>query len=123
MPRVLRCSTWWPQAQAGAAHVQALKTQRMKIAAEAGKAPAPHEENVLTHWVRSAADMRLKVLLPPHGCVPGLVDTLTAAPPAKMAVGLLVWLPQHRLLKLVGMRLWICRVALCHEHGEILSLR
>ena len=56
------------QAQAGAAHVQALKTQRMKVAAEAGKAPAPHEENVLTHWVRSAADMRLKVLLPrAHG--------------------------------------------------------
>lgn len=49
------------QARAGAAHVQALKTQRMKAAAEAGRAPAPHEENVLTHWVRSAADMRLKV--------------------------------------------------------------
>ncbi|CAL5226838.1 g9703 [Coccomyxa viridis] len=48
------------QARAGAAHVQALKTLRMKAAAEAGKAPAPHEENVLTHWVRSAADMRLK---------------------------------------------------------------
>lgn len=52
------------QALAGAAHVQALKTQRMKVAAEAGKAPAPHEENVLTHWVRSAADMRLKVCCP-----------------------------------------------------------
>ncbi len=52
------------QARAGAAHVQALKTLRMKAAAEAGKAPAPHEENVLTHWVRSAADMRLKVCAP-----------------------------------------------------------
>ena len=49
------------QARAGAAHVQALKMLRMKAAAEAGRAPAPHEENVLTHWVRSAADMRLKV--------------------------------------------------------------
>ena len=36
----------------------------MKAAAEAGKVPAPHEENVLTHWVRSAADMRLKVCAP-----------------------------------------------------------
>ncbi len=53
------------QARAGAAHVQALKAQRMKVAAEAGRAPAPHEENVLTHWVRSAADMRLKVCAPP----------------------------------------------------------
>ncbi len=52
------------QARAGAAHVQALKTLRMKAAAEAGKVPAPHEENVLTHWVRSAADMRLKVCAP-----------------------------------------------------------
>ena len=49
--------------------MQALKAQRMKAAAEAGKAPEPHEENVLTHWVRSAADMRLKVLRLPqlHG--------------------------------------------------------
>lgn len=41
--------------------MQALKMQRMKVAAEAGRAPSPHDENVLTHWVRSAADMRLKV--------------------------------------------------------------
>ena len=50
------------QARAGAAHVQALKMQRAKVAEQAGMAPAPHEENVLTHWVRSAADMRLQVL-------------------------------------------------------------
>ena len=36
--------------------------QRAKVAEQAGTAPAPHEENVLTHWVRSAADMRLQVL-------------------------------------------------------------
>lgn len=54
------------QARVGAAHVQALKTQRMKVAAEAGRALKPDEENVLTHWVRSAADMRLKVPLVKH---------------------------------------------------------
>ena len=43
--------------------MQALKMQRAKAAEQAGTAPAPHEENVLTHWVRSAADMRLQVLL------------------------------------------------------------
>lgn len=41
--------------------MQALKMQRAKVAEQAGMAPAPHEENVLTHWVRSAADMRLQV--------------------------------------------------------------
>ena len=44
--------------------MQALKMQRAKVAEQAGRAPAPHEENVLTHWVRSAADMRLQVLSP-----------------------------------------------------------
>jgi hypothetical protein len=61
-----------PQAQAGAAQVQALKQQRMRAAGSDKAAPSSSrtttddEDNVLTHWVRSAADMRLKVGVWPH---------------------------------------------------------
>jgi len=40
------------QALAAALHVKALKTQLMKGAAEAGKMPAPHLEDVLIHRSR-----------------------------------------------------------------------
>ncbi len=51
------------QALAGAAQVQALKQQRMRMAADASASDAPADDgdNVLIHWVRSASDMRLKV--------------------------------------------------------------
>jgi hypothetical protein len=64
------------QAKSGAAQVQALKQVRAaaeKVAARAaegggvGGAGRPRDadsDNVLTHWVRSAADMSLKVRAP-----------------------------------------------------------
>lgn len=62
-PAEVACPCAARQAIAGAAQVQAVKQQRARLAAEAeaAGAGADDEDNVLIHWVRSAADMRLKV--------------------------------------------------------------